>query len=123
MRVKVDYQRSVSDCDDPPTVFQWCRIGIICDSNIPDVKYLLEVTPEGFIENELFSRLLIMKKEGKIIGYKPLARSNKLSGEILNNLDFIRSELRGKTWHELLALESQGNKHKEVYKIVTRATM
>ena len=123
MRVKVDYQRSVSDDDDPPLVYQWCRVGIVCDSNIPDVKYLLEVTPDGIEENELFSRLLIMKKEGKTIGYKPLARKNKLSGDVLQRLDFIRSELKYKTWDEIFKFEREGAKHKEALKIVTRATM
>ena len=32
MRLKVDYQKSVSDFDDPELVHQWCRVGLICDS-------------------------------------------------------------------------------------------
>jgi hypothetical protein len=47
MRLKVDYQKSESDYDDPPLIHQWCRCGIVVDSHIPDVKYLLEVTEKG----------------------------------------------------------------------------
>jgi hypothetical protein len=54
-------------------VYQWSRCGIVCDSSLSDIKYLLEITPDGFRECELFSALLMMKSEGKVIGYKPLA--------------------------------------------------
>ena len=123
LRMKIDYQRSVSDEDDPPLVHQWCRCGIICDSSIPDVKYLLEITPDGIEENELFSRLLIMKKEGKIIAYKPLARSFTPTSEMLSNLDFMRTELRSKSWDDLAKLEREGEKHKEALKIFNWATI
>ena len=58
--------------------YQWSRCGIVCDSSLSDIKYLLEITPDGFEEHELFSRLLIMKSEGKILGFKPLVGSYKL---------------------------------------------
>ena len=31
---------------------QWCRVGIILDSDIDDIKYVLELTEEGFIKTE-----------------------------------------------------------------------
>ena len=78
LRLKVDYQKSTSDYDDPPTVHQWCRCGLICDSEVKDFKYLLEITEDGVQEHELFSRLLMLKNQDKIVGYKSMARAYKL---------------------------------------------
>ena len=61
--------------DDPPLIQQWCRCGIICDSEYSSEKFLLEVTPNGIEETNLSSRLLRLKQEGKVIGYKPLNRN------------------------------------------------
>ena len=77
----MDYQKSSSDYDDPVTVHQWCRCGIIMDSNIQDVKYLLEITENGVEENELFSRLLLLKAQGMTIGYKPISPEFQLTYE------------------------------------------
>ena len=43
------------------------------DGPIEDVKYLLEFTDKGIYEHELFSRLLALKNEGKVLGFKPRA--------------------------------------------------
>ena len=34
---------------------QWCNVGIIVDSDVEDVKYILMLTPEGFTKVEYFS--------------------------------------------------------------------
>lgn len=83
MRLKVDYQKSVSDFDDPVLCHQWCRVGLICDSPIKDVKYLLEITKDGVEEWELFSRLLMLKSQKKTLGYKQISPNLLLSPETL----------------------------------------
>ena len=40
---------------------QWCRIGIVIDTDIDRVKYVLELGPEGFYKTEYMSRVLELK--------------------------------------------------------------
>ena len=102
---------------------QWCRCGVICDSEVRDFKYLLEITEDGVEEYELFSRLLMLKKQNKTVGYKAMARSYRLDPEQQSELDHIRKELKGKTWSELLKLEKKDDKkYKETLKLFFEAT-
>lgn len=121
LRLKVDYQKSTSDYDDPETVSQWSRCGIVCDSNIPEIKYLLEISDEGIFEYELFSRLLILKKEGKIIGYKPLAEHKYLDESQLKIINHTKNDLRHKDWDKLFQMEQKGNKFEEAVELVNSA--
>ena len=50
-------------------------MGIVVDSDIPQVKYLMELTESGFIKNEYISRVLFLKSEGNIFGVKRLRRA------------------------------------------------
>ena len=45
------------------------------DSDIPQIKYLLELTEKGFIKNEYMSRVLFLKSESSIFGIKRLRRA------------------------------------------------
>jgi hypothetical protein len=56
--------------NDNADIKQWCRVGIVLDSEIPEVKYLLELTAEGFIKNEFLSRILEFKNKGQIFAVK-----------------------------------------------------
>jgi hypothetical protein len=44
--------RLKSDIKDFGLINQWCRIGIIMNSDIEEIKYVLELTEEGFIRTE-----------------------------------------------------------------------
>lgn len=98
LRLKVDYQKSNSDYDDPETIYQWSRCGIVMDSNVPDIKYLLEIGENGIEEHELFGRLLLLKQSGRLIGYKPLSNQYHLDQTQLESLNYLKNELRQKTW-------------------------
>ncbi len=41
----------------------WGRLALIVDSDIPNVKYLLEVTERGFELNEFMSRMMHYKRD------------------------------------------------------------
>jgi len=57
---------------------------VVCDSKIKGVKYLLEITKDGIEEHELQSRLLLLKNQGKIIGFKNLSKQGQLDAEQIN---------------------------------------
>jgi hypothetical protein len=44
--------RLKSDIMDFGMIQQWCRVGIILDSDIEDIKYVLELTEHGFVKTE-----------------------------------------------------------------------
>ena len=87
LRLKVDYQKSQSDYDDPELIDKWCRCGIICNSKLKDVKYLLEITKDGIEEYELSTRLFMLKNQGNIIGFKALAKNLFLDRDQLHHYD------------------------------------
>lgn len=47
-------------------------MAIVIDSDIEDIKYVLELTPEGFIKTEYVQRALLLRHENKIFGIKRL---------------------------------------------------
>lgn len=50
--------------DNPDRVVQlWSRAAIVVDSELPDLKFILEVTEEGFQEYEFLSRMMFYKKD------------------------------------------------------------
>ena len=51
---------------------QWCRCAIIVDSDLDEVKYILELTPEGFVRTEFISKALQWRAGGQIFGIKRL---------------------------------------------------
>ena len=125
MRLKVDYQKSVSDFDDPVLCHQWCRVGLVCDSPIKDVKYLLEITKDGVEEWELFSRLLMLKSQKKTLGYKQLNSNLQLSPDTLQKLDWTRKELKNKFWDSIMKLieSDEAMKYRELIDIYVEATL
>jgi hypothetical protein len=44
--------RLKSDIKDFGLIRQWCKIGVVLDSDIEEIKYVLELTDEGFIKTE-----------------------------------------------------------------------
>ena len=40
---------------------QWCRMGIVIDSDVEEVKYILMLGPEGFSLTEYMSQVLKWK--------------------------------------------------------------
>lgn len=44
--------RLKSDIKDFGLISQWCKIGIILDSDIEQIKYVLELTEDGFVRTE-----------------------------------------------------------------------
>lgn len=64
--------RLKSDIKDFGLINQWCKIGIILDSDVEEIKYVLELTDEGFTRTEYVQRVLRLKAEGSIFGIKRL---------------------------------------------------
>lgn len=64
--------RLKSQLDVIDNVKQWCRCGIVLDSDVEEIKYLLELTEEGFKKSEYMSRVLHFKKNKQIFGIKRL---------------------------------------------------
>lgn len=44
--------RLKSDIMDFGVIQQWCKVGIILDTDIEDIKYILELTEDGFVKTE-----------------------------------------------------------------------
>lgn len=64
--------RLKSDIMDWGMIQQWCRIGIILDSDIEDIKYVLELTDNGFVRTEYVQRVLALKAENQTFGIRKL---------------------------------------------------
>ena len=48
--------------DHPENIKQWSRVGIIIDSpDVEEIKYIFELTRDGFVKNEYLSRILELK--------------------------------------------------------------
>ncbi len=56
--------RLKQNIDDPNDLKQWCRAAIVIDSAIPEIKYLLELTNEGFTKTDYFKRVVEFKTNG-----------------------------------------------------------
>ena len=55
--------RLKQNLDDFKEIKQWCRVAIVIDSDIDEIKYLLELTSEGFVKTEYMSRILQLKRD------------------------------------------------------------
>jgi len=70
--------RLKSDIMDWGNIEQWCKIGIVLDTDIEDIKYILELTDDGFVKTEYVQRVLQLKAQGKVFGmrrlHKPLSK-------------------------------------------------
>ena len=51
---------------------QWCRIGIVVDSEVEEVKYILMMGKDGFQKVEYMSQVLKWKAEGTTFAIKRL---------------------------------------------------
>lgn len=49
---------------------EWSRVALVVDSDIEDVKYLLEISDKGFKMHEFISRMMHLKNESKIFAIK-----------------------------------------------------
>ena len=47
---------------------RWSRVGLIVDSELEDVKYVLEVGETGFKSYEFLSRMFYYKKNDAAVG-------------------------------------------------------
>lgn len=48
----------------------WSRVALVVDSELPDLKYILEVTEAGFQEYEFLSRMMYYKKDPeRVVAY------------------------------------------------------
>ena len=102
--------RLKSQLDVVDNIKQWCRCGIVIDSDVEEIKYLLELTTDGFRKSEYVSRVLQFKKNKQIFGIRRLItplnpdQSNELRriADHLTTIDFanlykIEPETRGNT--------------------------
>lgn len=53
--------RLKSDIKDFGLINQWCKIAIVLDSDVDEIKYVLELTEEGFVKTEYVQRVLALK--------------------------------------------------------------
>ena len=55
--------------ENPPAgrmVQPWSRVGIVLDSDVADLKFLLEISERGFQQNEFLSRMLQLKNDPEL---------------------------------------------------------
>ena len=65
--------RLKQDLDHPLNIKQWCRLGIVIDSpDVEEIKYVLELTQEGFIKTEYVSRIMELKANNQTFAIKNL---------------------------------------------------
>ena len=84
--------RLKQDLDHPDNVRQWSRIGIIVDSpDIEEIKYVLELTRDGFIKTEYMSRILELKANEQTFAIKRLRHplTNKKARQLRKICDFL----------------------------------
>ena len=89
--------RLKQNLDDMREVKQWCRIGIVIDTDIDEIKYLLELKEEGFVKTEYISRVLQLKQDGQTFAIRrqmvPLSyRQSKRLRRIADFLETINEE-------------------------------
>ncbi len=66
--------RLKSDITDWGMIQQWCKVAMIVDSDIDDIKYVLELTEEGFVKTEYVQRCLRWKKNNQTFGIRKLQK-------------------------------------------------
>ena len=97
--------RLKQDLSDMREIKQWCRIGIVIDTDIDRVKYVLELGPEGFFKTEYMSRVLELKTNQQTFAVRrqmvPL--SWRQSKRLRDIADF------------LVTLDEKSGKYKDLY--------
>ena len=76
---------------------QWCRIGIVIDTDIDRVKYVLELKEDGFIKTEYMTRVLQLKANQQTFAVRrqmvPLSwRQSKRLRKIADFLETLNPE-------------------------------
>ena len=78
----------------------WSRVAIVVDSELPDLKYILEVTEQGFQEYEFLSRMMFYKKDPeRIVAY--LRCLQPVSEKQSTVLTQACKGLQGKDWKKV----------------------
>lgn len=72
-------------------------------------------------EHELHTRILMLKNQGKTIGFKAMSREYKMTPEQLTTLDQIRKDIKNRNWDELFRLDNKGDDYREVVKLTMQA--
>lgn len=87
--------RLKQNIDDPGDIKQWSRMAIVIDTEIPEIKNLLELTPEGFVQNEYIKRVVEFKTAGQTFAVKRLrAGLTKRQADKLKVIaDFLSTDL------------------------------
>lgn len=86
--------------ENPPLsrqVHLWSRVALVVDSEIPNVKYLLEVTEKGFELNEFLSRMMRYKRDGeRVVSWMPFRHqlSEAQVKELTNLTYFLKTNAR-----------------------------
>eukprot|EP00347_Sterkiella_histriomuscorum_P022262 403331105 len=92
--------------DNPPFAKKlWSRIGIIIDSDIEDVKYILEITSTGIKQYEFISRMMYYKIEGFIFAVKLF--SHATTHEMRLEMQRFAKSLSNKNWKNLFDMEDE----------------
>ena len=87
----------------------WSRVAIVVDSELPDMKFILEITETGFEWYEFLSRMLTYKREqDKVIAYMRGARD--IGDHAKNELIRCGKWLQGKNWKQIFSSEDQEHK-------------
>ena len=70
---------------------QWCNVGIVVDSDIEDVKYILMLGKNGFIKTEYFSQVFQWKAERTTFAIRRLENplSMAQSAKLRNLANFL----------------------------------
>lgn len=87
--------RLKQNIDDPSDIKQWCRMAIVIDSEVPEIKYLLELEKEGFLKREYISRVVEFKAKGQIFAIKrlrvPLSARQSVKLRVIS--DFLSKDM------------------------------
>lgn len=78
--------------DQADNVKQWSRAGIIIDSaDVDEIKYVFELTRDGFIKTEYMSRILQLKANNQTFAIKRLngALTNRKARKLREIADFL----------------------------------
>lgn len=70
-------------------------MAIVVDSEVPEIKYLLELDKEGFIKREYISRVVEFKSKGQIFAIKrlrvPLSARQSVKLRVIS--DFLSKDM------------------------------
>lgn len=64
--------RTKQNMDEFYPIKQWCRVGIVVDSDVEEIKYVLMLDKDGFTKTEYMSQVLKWKAEGTTFAIRRL---------------------------------------------------